>query len=280
MADLRVNGLNPLAYLGVRAYTPPAMRVFKNLSPTPQDNQNFNLGDLWLNQTTEECFILVALAYGLAVWVPITGGGTIRTLEGNSGGPVGPNSSYNLNVIGDGTTVEVVGDPSTNTLTISAIETGIVSTLTGNTGGAVSPTGGNINVVGDGTTISVAGNPGDSTLTISSLSPQVTWVDVTGSTQAMAVNTGYTADNTGLVTFTLPSTAAYGSVMWVVYKGTGGWQIDQNSGQTIHFGITNTTTGTGGSLASSQVGDAVEILCTTANTDFRVINSIGNITVT
>lgn len=40
-------------------------------------------------------------------------------------------------------------------------------TLTGNTGGPVSPTGNNINVVGDGTTITIAGNPGTSTLTAS-----------------------------------------------------------------------------------------------------------------
>lgn len=45
--------------------------------------------------------------------------------------------------------------------------TGNVQTLTGNTGGAVPPTGNNINVVGTGS-ISVTGNPGTSTLTISS----------------------------------------------------------------------------------------------------------------
>jgi hypothetical protein len=42
-----------------------------------------------------------------------------------------------------------------------------VETLTGNSGGAVSPTGGNINVIGSGD-ITVTGNPGTSTLTISS----------------------------------------------------------------------------------------------------------------
>lgn len=45
----------------------------------------------------------------------------------------------------------------------------VVETLTGNTGGAVGPTGNNINVVGDGTTIAVAGDPGTSTLTISAI---------------------------------------------------------------------------------------------------------------
>lgn len=42
-----------------------------------------------------------------------------------------------------------------------------VQTLTGDTGGAVGPTGGNINIVGDGTTISFAGNPPGSTITAS-----------------------------------------------------------------------------------------------------------------
>lgn len=40
-----------------------------------------------------------------------------------------------------------------------------IETLTGNTGGAVPPTGGTVNVIGSGV-ISVAGNPGTSTLTI------------------------------------------------------------------------------------------------------------------
>ncbi len=47
---------------------------------------------------------------------------------------------------------------------------GGVLTLTGNSGGAVSPTAGNINAVGSGI-LSVAGNPGTSTLTISATNP-------------------------------------------------------------------------------------------------------------
>ena len=53
-------------------------------------------------------------------------------------------SYYNVNVDASGTTN--------------------VETLTGNTGGAVSPSGGNINTVGTGS-ITIAGNPGTSTLT-------------------------------------------------------------------------------------------------------------------
>ena len=105
------------------------------------------------------------------------------------------------------------------------------------------------------------------------------WTDVTSTSQAIAVNNGYTANNVGLVTLTLPATAAYGSVMAVVGKGAGGWKIAQNSGQTIHFGASNTTSGAGGSLASTKQYDTVFVLCTVANTDFTVYSSIGNLTV-
>lgn len=48
-------------------------------------------------------------------------GSVVQTLEGNSGGVVGPNASNNIFVVGDGTTIDVVGSPGSNTLTISAL---------------------------------------------------------------------------------------------------------------------------------------------------------------
>lgn len=56
----------------------------------------------------------------IANWVLISNSiGSLFTLTGNSGGAVGP-SAGNINVIGDGITINVVGNPATNTLTISA----------------------------------------------------------------------------------------------------------------------------------------------------------------
>ena len=43
---------------------------------------------------------------------------TVDTLTGNSGGAVGADSNNNINIVGSGS-VDVVGNPSTNTLTIS-----------------------------------------------------------------------------------------------------------------------------------------------------------------
>lgn len=78
----------------------------------------------------------------------------------------------------------------------------------------------------------------------------LTFVDVTGTTQAMAITTLYLADNAALVVFTLPATAAQGSIMQVQGYGAGGWQIAQNASQQILQNTEKTTAGTGGSVSS------------------------------
>lgn len=165
----RLNGLNPLAYMGDNAFQPPEF-VTDNRPPTANDSFNFELGTLWLDvasntpPSANDVYMLVALNGGVATWVSV-GGSDLETLTGNSGGPVSPDGAMNINIVGNGTTITVVGNPGTNTLTISAVGTGLVSTLTGNSGGAVPPTAGNINVIGTGV-ITVVGNPGTSTLTV------------------------------------------------------------------------------------------------------------------
>lgn len=106
------------------------------------------------------------------------------------------------------------------------------------------------------------------------------WTEVTGTSQAMAVNNSYVANNAGLVTLTLPSTAAFGSRINVSGKGAGGWRIAQNAGQTIFFGTSTTTTGVTGRLDSTATRDTVALVCVTANNDWNILSSIGNITVT
>ena len=105
------------------------------------------------------------------------------------------------------------------------------------------------------------------------------WYEVTGAT-AMLVNQGYVANNSSQVVLTLPATAAFGSKLRVVGKGAGGWRIAQNVGQTIHFGTQNTTSGVGGYLESQATFDAIELLCTTADTNWTELSAQGNIIVT
>jgi hypothetical protein len=104
------------------------------------------------------------------------------------------------------------------------------------------------------------------------------WTDETSS-KTMSVNGGYTTNGAGLIVLTLPTVAPYGSIFRIVGKSSGGWQVAQNSGQTIHFGSVSTTTGITGSIQSIQQYDSIEILCTIENTDFTIINGPqGNIT--
>ena len=107
----------------------------------------------------------------------------------------------------------------------------------------------------------------------------ITWTEVTGTSQAAAVDNGYIANNSSLVTVTLPSTCAVGKTIRVAGKGAGLWKIAQNAGQQIIFGNKNTTSGTSGYVAAIYQYDSVELLCITADTVFTVVNAVGDLDV-
>lgn len=107
------------------------------------------------------------------------------------------------------------------------------------------------------------------------------FTEVTSPSQIMDVNNGYIASNLGVVTMTLPSASNVGDLIWVIGKGSGGWKIAQNAGQTIYLGNNSTTTGVGGHLDSSNQFDAIQLLCITANTDWTCTGVVqGNIGIT
>lgn len=105
------------------------------------------------------------------------------------------------------------------------------------------------------------------------------WINVSGTSQAMAIWNKYVANNASLVTFTLPTSAGFGTEIEVMGNGAGGWIISQAVGQSITYGNTSTTIGVSGSLASDNVKDAVRLVCVVANTTWNVASSQGNITV-
>lgn len=107
----------------------------------------------------------------------------------------------------------------------------------------------------------------------------VTSWSVVGVNTAIAVNSGYITNAGGNINLTLPVTAAVGSVFEATADTAGGWTIVQNAGQRIRFGTSDTTIGVGGSLVSSAIGDTIRMVCTVADTDFRVLSSIGTLTV-
>lgn len=106
----------------------------------------------------------------------------------------------------------------------------------------------------------------------------IAWTEVTGAAQAAALNNGYITNRGAGVTVTLPDTAPVGSVLRIIGK-LGNWVLAQNAGETIHFGNQDTTPGVGGSLTATDDSDCVELICTTANTNWTVMSSIGNLAV-
>jgi len=100
-----------------------------------------------------------------------------------------------------------------------------------------------------------------------------TWIDVTAVSQQMAVNNGYITNNGALVTLTLPATSVVGDTLAIVGLGAGGWLIAQNAGQIIHIGSVASTTGVGGSVASTNRYDSLRLVCVVASTEWSLVGA-------
>lgn len=104
------------------------------------------------------------------------------------------------------------------------------------------------------------------------------WTTVSGTSQSMSPSNGYIPNNAGLVTLTLPTTANVGSEIRIEGKGAGGWLIAQNAGQTININSSTTTSGVGGSVASTNRYNGATLICITQDTVFN-LTANGTLTV-
>lgn len=260
----------------------------KNADFTQADNQNaleanglFTDGQIWIGRTA------------------VNAGGT----------------HIDVNTLTAGTGVSITNGAGSITIGVSG--SGVGQTITGNTGGALSPVAGNWNILGSaigaGTTpVSSSGsgntlvlnvqrsqavastditrvglasfNSGqfsvDSNGFVTSIGGAFMWVNVTGTTQTVAPSTGYLSNNAGTVTFSLPASSTFGDVFRIVGR-QGAWTLTQAAGQQVLFGSGNTTAGAGGSLTSTNAGDCIELVATntSASSIWRVMSSLGNITI-
>ncbi len=266
--------------------------------------------------TSQETLLQVATLFGFTSGIlALNKGGTNAALIASNGGIVWSNATQMQILAGTATAGQLLrsgttATPSWSTSTYPA--TNAVSTLlyasSANVMGALATTNKaslSTNATGvptwlaltDGQIVigSTAGAPAAATLsagpgisisnasnavTISGTGSGIGWTEVTGTTQAMVADNGYVANNVGLVTLTLPTTAAFGTAISIIGKGAGGWLIAHNANQLIHVGSVVSTTGVGGSIASTNAFDSIDLICTVANTTWTTLGGPqGNLTI-
>lgn len=126
-------------------------------------------------------------------------------------------------------------------------------TITGDSGGALSPSSNNWNILGGpGVTTSGSG----STLTINS----VVFTDQ-GASTTIASDNGYFV--TGAFAMTLPASPAQGELCIIYADTTSTVTVTANTGQTIRLG--NAVTSTAGSITSGSRGDSLELRYRSSN---------------
>jgi|GEM_PF-6657615 hypothetical protein len=245
----RLNGLEPLAYAGVNAVQPPDF-VTKPRPPETTDSKNFYLGTLWLDTsgypntppTNQNIWMLVALIGNAATWVNLAA--SPITLTGNSGGAVSPLGG-NINVVGDGTTINIVGNPSTHTLTASTTGSVATSYITNPATGTAVPSAGVLTFAGaGGTVISASG----STVTITGGSGTVTGLltqdghTVTPTAGVIQLSGGNNISTTGTVGPNTATISLTGTTNHTV-------QLGNASGS-----LTSLANGTTGQVLTAQTG--------------------------
>ncbi len=206
---------------------------------------------------------------GAGSTVTVTSGPTVPTSFVSDSGTAIPALNI-LNILG-GTGASTTG--ATDTITVNVDGT-VATTFTCDAGSAT-PAANNLNVIGSGsTTTSGAG----STVTILSSGGGISWnqVTVVGPT-TMAVDNGYVANSASRVQLLLPDIAPFGSVLEILGKGSGGWQLNQNAGETVLLVDATTTLGLTDAIQSSESGATIRLVCITADLVWRITSSTGNL---
>lgn len=125
--------------------------------------------------------------------------------------------------------------------------------------------------------ITVTNGPGS--ITIGVTGGGLAWSTISAN-QTLAVNNGYICVSPGgALALLLPPVSALGDVIRVTIDGSASFSITQGAGQQVRFGNQATTLGVGGSLTSTQQGDAIHLVCKTANLFWVALSSLGNPTV-
>jgi len=194
----------------------------------------------------------------------------IYNLTPNGGGAVTPVAG-NIDILGDGNGLQTANGGA-GTLNVTN-----TFNLVPDVGAPVSFVAGAIRIVG--LTDVQTSNGGAGIINIDNTISGFAWNVVTSATNpnALVADNGYIPKGAGVVTFILPAVAAIGDHFSIAGYGNL-WTLTQNAGQSVTLGNQTSTVGVLGSVTATHIRNSIEIVCVTANTEFQIINSTGNIT--
>lgn len=201
---------------------------------------------------------------GDAMWLQFTSGASVDAIDSlttDDGAPaVGPDLGGNVNLFG-GTGIVTSGQDPSTTVTVSIDTSTVGQTITGDSGGALSPTSGNWNILG-GTGLSTSGV--GSTLTIN-LDGSVVGQTITGDSGGAL---SPTAGNWNIVGSTGLNTSGAGSTLTINLEGTvvgqtitgdSGGALSPTAGNWNIVGGTNVVTSGAGSTLTIDAAGTVPI---------------------
>jgi hypothetical protein len=123
--DNRLNGLNALAYVGVAPLSVPQL-IYKTVDPTSTDSRNFSIGCFWVNTSSEDVWVLVSLAKGVATWIKFAGSPGVALSFPTDSGTAFPNAPGQL-VVHGGSNINTSG--ATNVVTVNLDNNIVLETL-------------------------------------------------------------------------------------------------------------------------------------------------------
>lgn len=104
------------------------------------------------------------------------------------------------------------------------------------------------------------------------------WTVVNANT-SMAVNNGYFINGGGSINMLLPAVSAVGDTVRIATLGTNGCVITQNAPNSVNIVDVTSTVGLGGTTTlqttNGVLSGSLELVCMTADTDWKVISGTG-----
>lgn len=265
----RRTGLPSLSYMGVEASTPPQL-VMHTRAPTTKDYANFNIGTVWIYDTTpQQIWMLTNKDNHLSTWVELTGGGGIAMTNGTAGQVLvgGGLAATWANISTSDNTITVTEGDNTLDIKLTAGATGVTTVNGGTNITCVNP-GGPVVTVNLDSDPTLAGDLG--------IGQSITAGTTITSGTTMIAGTGFTCNNGDIVASTGDIISTLGGFEGVdaLFSSLGRGVV-----QSSNIGYLSSSEGTDGQVLISSSTGAPAWSTLTEGAGINIANADNNITI-